>query len=474
MLLVLTMIHDMAYPVKLNIPSQGGSERGSEGYDEEKPPSTLEELYGERHVTLLRDLFEAASRLRDGKVSESEIDIIIDTLLDDYDTPAEYREEVSEALKIKYARHVSNKNGKIPSLLVPMDATYLREIGGFDKIVKGRSAYRGNLSPEDMERAYKLVRAGYADLYNTDFVPGTMPSMSKRKKYSKAETAALQRQCDVDRRRYLDNPNSWSRDPVVISWWKDKAFPERWAWLTAPHVEPLTSEALEWSEKLFDWMDSNEGKAPSRKSKDPEEKSLGSKLSNLRSNKKNNAKGWKTYGTKLMKLAKKRGYPSVFDTTDLTSEALEWTEKLFDWMDSNEGKAPNQKSKDPEEKSLGSKLSTLRQNKKNNSNGWKTYGTKLMKLAKSRDYPAVFDTTDLTSEALEGAEKLFDWMDSHEDKAPSATSKDPEEKTLGIKLSNLRSNKKNNSNGWKTYGTKLMKLSRSRGYPSVFNTRGSK
>jgi hypothetical protein len=234
MLLVLTMIHDMAYPVKLNIPSQGGSERGSEGYDEEKPPSTLEELYGERHVTLLRDLFEAASRLRDGKVSESEIDIIIDTLLDDYDTPAEYREEVSEALKIKYARHVSNKNGKIPSLLVPMDATYLREIGGFDKIVKGRSAYRGNLSPEDMERAYKLVRAGYADLYNTDFVPGTMPSMSKRKKYSKAETAALQRQCDVDRRRYLDNPNSWSRDPVVISWWKDKAFPERWAWLTAP------------------------------------------------------------------------------------------------------------------------------------------------------------------------------------------------------------------------------------------------
>jgi hypothetical protein len=65
-------------------------------------------------------------------------------------------------------------------------------------------------------------------------------------------------------------------------------------------------------------------------------------------------------------------------------------------------------------------------------------------------------------------------MDSHEDKAPSATSKDPEEKTLGIKLSNLRSNKKNNSNGWKTYGTKLMKLSRSRGYPSVFNTRGSK
>jgi hypothetical protein len=221
-------------------------------------------------------------------------------------------------------------------------------------------------------------------------------------------------------------------------------------------------------------MDSNEGKAPGQKSKDPEEKTLGIKLSDLRKNKKNNAKGWKTYGTKLMKLAKSRDYPAVFDTTDLTSEALEWSEKLFDWMDSHEEKAPSTTSKDPEEKTLGSKLSDLRKDKKNNANGWKTYGTKLMKLSRSRGYPSVFDTTDLTSEALEWAEKLFDWMDSNEGKAPSQTSKDPEEKTLRSKLSNLRKDKKNNAKGWKTYGTKLMKLAKKRGYPSVFNTRGSK
>ncbi|KKN88834.1 hypothetical protein LCGC14_0244410 [marine sediment metagenome] len=274
------------------------------------------------------------------------------------------------------------------------------------------------------------------------------------------------------RRRY-DNGLPSSHKPEDIVYWERN--PEDLAWFLSDTDVGLVTSALRGAGEVFDWMDSHGGKAPTQGSIDQVEKVLGTKLSYWRHNKKNNRGGWTTtYGSELLTLAKKRGYPDVFNTTDLTREALEWAKELFGWMDSHDEKTPRMSSKDPVEKALGSKLSDMRRKKKNNRGGWKLYGPKLLKLAKKRGYQDVFDTIDLNSEALKGAGEIFDWMDSHGGKAPSQMSTDPVEKVLGTKLSNMKRRKKNNKDGWTTYGAKLLKLAKQRGYPRVFNTRGSR
>ncbi|KKN88835.1 hypothetical protein LCGC14_0244420 [marine sediment metagenome] len=262
-----------------------------------------------------------------------------------------------------------------------------------------------------------------------------------------------------------------SHRPEDMVYWERNA--EDLAWFLSDSDGDLTASAIEWAKTLFSFMDSHGGKIPSQKSKDRTEKVLGRKLSKMRTNKKNNKEGWPIYGSELLKLSKKRGYLDVFNRTDLTKVAMARAEELFEWMDSHESKTPSAVSKDTVEKALGSKLSTMRDIKKNNKRGWLIYGSKLMKLAKKRGYPAVFNRVDLTREALEWAEELFLWMNSHEDRAPSTVSKDHVEKSLGNKLSTMREKKKNNKDGWPLYGPKLLKLAKKRGYTDVFNTRGA-
>jgi glutaredoxin-related protein len=69
-------------------------------------------------------------------------------------------------------------------------------------------------------------------------------------------------------------------------------------------------KALEKASTLFDWMDDHGGRIPAKGSKDPKEKILKRWLS---INKRGNKRGWPIYGSELKALAKKRGYPKVFD-----------------------------------------------------------------------------------------------------------------------------------------------------------------
>lgn len=162
MLLVLTMVHDMAFPVKLITPP------GQTEYDEDGKPETLEELYGELYPKLMEEFLELTATLRDGEVTEETIDIYIDALLDKYPTPEEYRETVVAALKLKFARHSAGDDDRPPELRTPLDAEYMRKMG-FDKIVQGKNIYWGDLNTKDMARAYAIVRDGYPDLYNTEY-----------------------------------------------------------------------------------------------------------------------------------------------------------------------------------------------------------------------------------------------------------------------------------------------------------------
>ncbi|KKN88833.1 hypothetical protein LCGC14_0244400 [marine sediment metagenome] len=359
--------------------------------------------------------------------------------------------------KAKFLRNerVRYENG-LPSSHIPEDIVYWER--NAEDLAWFLSDSSGDLTASALERAEELF------LW-MDSNEGKAPRDGSKDPVEKALGSKLSN----TKQDKKSNKNGWTTyGSSLLKSAKKRGYPD-----VFNSRDPI-SETLEWAEELFLWMDSHEDKLPSKKSKDLIEKSLGSKLSTMRQNQMSNNRGWPIYGSELLKLAKKRDYPDVFNMADLTYNALEWAEELFLWMDSHEGKAPITTAKDPVEKSLGVKLSAMKQIKKNNDRGWTTYGSKLLKLAKKRGYPRVFNRVDLTSEALEWADELFDWMYAHEEKFPSRRSKDPVEKALGIKLSNMRKNKKNNKNGWTTYGSKLLKLAKQRGYPCVFNTGGSK
>lgn len=157
MLLVLTMLHDMAYPTKLYLPT-AKKKSGPSG----PKTSTLEAIYGQHYHKILRELFESFEMLVDK--TEKSIDIVIESIMDKYPTHDEHRKIVPDALKVRLLRHF-----KPPSIRCFVDQTYLRR-NGFDKIVQGKSLYFGELSKKDLRDAYTLIRGGYSDFYEGDYV----------------------------------------------------------------------------------------------------------------------------------------------------------------------------------------------------------------------------------------------------------------------------------------------------------------
>jgi len=69
----------------------------------------------------------------------------------------------------------------------------------------------------------------------------------------------------------------------------------------------------------------------------------------------------KRLGQKLEDLAKERGYPKLFGSTDHEQKGLEWVAEICDFIDEN-NRSPSCASKDPKEKRLGQKLSQLKRN----------------------------------------------------------------------------------------------------------------
>ncbi len=157
MLLVLTMLQDMAYPTKLNLPGTK-KKSGPSG----PKISTVEILYGtDLYLKILDEMFGSYERLLDK--TEEGMDIVIESIMDRYPTPDDYRKVVAESLKLRIFRHF-----KPPSIRCEIDETYMRLVG-FDKVVQGGTLYFADLSKKDLRTAYEIIRGNFPDLYSTDY-----------------------------------------------------------------------------------------------------------------------------------------------------------------------------------------------------------------------------------------------------------------------------------------------------------------
>ena len=191
-------------------------------------------------------------------------------------------------------------------------------------------------------------------------------------------------------------------------------------------LEEIDNVFDDWNQKCaqyFNFQKAN-NRWPSKEAKNKQEKSLGSWAINQRSFKKQGI------------LAKRReqilisnGF--VFDPREEQFQQNLLADKHF--RDTHDGKAPSRTSKDPEENRLAKWEGTCRTSKKNGTLS-KEHEEALLAIG------WVFDPWEEQFQQNLLADKHF--RETHDGKAPSRKSKDPEERQLGVFEVNCRRSKK--------------------------------
>ena len=231
--------------------------------------------------------------------------------------------------------------------------------------------------------------------------------------------------------------------------------PEIWQTWTNTLADPMYSEVLAdfiqiWNNnysKMCEFIDKT-GKRPSQTAKDPEEKRLGSFVSNQK-------KSYDPRGSEFSKIIMKT--PEIWQIWTDTLADEKYSEALADlvqnWKNSHNnmcmfidktGKAPTHGSKDPEEKILGQWLSGIKTKYDPRGPEYSKHGMKNPEI-----WQIWTDTLadEKYSEALE--DPVQNWKNNHKKmflhidktgKKPYETSKDPEEKILGRWVSHQKNN----------------------------------
>jgi superfamily II DNA or RNA helicase len=174
------------------------------------------------------------------------------------------------------------------------------------------------------------------------------------------------------------------------------------------------------------WYNDHNGQKPSPVSKDVEEKRLGSWCGNQRTNKK---KG-KLDEDRIEQL-------ELIDGWEWDQDAV-WTnnyDAVKKWYDEHDGQKPLAVSKDNEEKRLGLWCTNQRQNKKKG----KLDEDQIEQLELIVGWEWGLDRDAVWTNNYDAVKK---WYDDHNGQKPSITSKDNEEKRLGLWCGTQRQNKK--------------------------------
>ena len=184
---------------------------------------------------------------------------------------------------------------------------------------------------------------------------------------------------------------------------------------------------LEKAQKIIDFHKTHE-RTPNSNSKDPEEKKLGIKFSNFKTQKKAN----KLYAS-VDELFTNYFGDNWWDR-DLEQIELEKAQSVIDFHTA-QGRTPAQTAKDPDEKKLGQKFGTFKTVKKAN----KLYA-RVDELFTNYFGDNWWDREEIE---LEKAQSVIDFHMVH-DRTPNTSSKDPDEKKLGHKFSKFKTLKKAN------------------------------
>ena len=175
--------------------------------------------------------------------------------------------------------------------------------------------------------------------------------------------------------------------------------------------------------EICNWMNKNGGNPPNKNSKDAFEKKLGSRIVQLRrvkAGKLPDRKFHKIYDT----IAKKFGYPRLFDMRDRQSEVEESVKQIIAWMKKHKGTPPSKKSINMTERKLGEALSALRQSKKENSKSHRVFYPTLQKMAEDGGFPNLFEiATPAPKMKKKDIPKKKDSMILHKEQVDVITSK---------------------------------------------------
>ena len=181
--------------------------------------------------------------------------------------------------------------------------------------------------------------------------------------------------------------------------------------------------ALEQGKELVEWVRNNNGKMPSNGSNDMIEKKHGIILSCWRQDVRGK-RGCKCYDKLKHYLDQK--LPGWNDQRNLIIYALEQSKELVEWVRNHDNNMPSQKSKDPVEKQLGSKLSYW---KKASKEVCRKRCYDEVKNYLDRELPQWRD--ERQERAMNNAKELTVWIKSN-NKMPNKRAKDDNEKRLGM------------------------------------------
>ena len=142
--------------------------------------------------------------------------------------------------------------------------------------------------------------------------------------------------------------------------------------------------------EICKWMNSHGGQAPNKNSKDAVERTLGNRLVQLRRIKHGKLPD-RSFKKCYDMIAKKFGYPALFEMRDRQGMVEESVKKIISWMKKHKGTPPSKKSLNMEERKLGEALGAIKQSKKKNSKSHRVFYPSLQKMAEEGGFPQLFE-----------------------------------------------------------------------------------
>jgi len=142
--------------------------------------------------------------------------------------------------------------------------------------------------------------------------------------------------------------------------------------------------------EICTWMNKHGGQAPNKNSQDGEERTLGNRLVQLRRIKHGKLPD-RSFKKCYDMIAKKFGYPNLFEMRDRQGMVEEKVKKIISWMKKHKGTPPSKKSLNMEEKKLGEALGAIKQSKKKNSKSHRVFYPSLQKMAEEGGFPKLFE-----------------------------------------------------------------------------------
>jgi len=186
-------------------------------------------------------------------------------------------------------------------------------------------------------------------------------------------------------------------------------------------------DPMKRAQEFVQWVRDHNGTLPSSKSKDKIEKGFGQKLSD-----------WKKALSKLRESVKEyldTEIPGWSDTRIGEDASMKKAIEMVQWVRDHDGRLPCQTSTDPIEKKFGSKLTVWKLNRKGTRKGTLHDG---VKEYLDTEIPGWSDDCVGEYASMKKASEMVQWVNEHDGRLPSRTSKDEIEKIMGSRLAHFR------------------------------------